>query len=308
MQTSIEALQQGALEVCQSVPCVCCGQRLGDDDAYCHRCETPSALSVATTRGQPQRFISVLGASNAGKTVYLGLLLDILSKGIGSLQGSPRSMYSLNLQEQVITALEQRRFPAKTPSESDAWNWVHCDLSVQQRRAQCQLELIAPDLAGEAIALELQHAGSYPIIQHVVSRSAGLMILCDSMRVRDEGSSEDLFATKLASFVATGHGLAGGDRRGRTTTFAPRVAIVFTKCDGCPEAMDDPGEFAANNLPRLFEFNRRKLPHHHYFAASVAGHSVLCHDLGNGPQRVPLHIEPRGIVEPLCWLVDQGKL
>ena len=65
-----------------ALDCACCDQRLSERDEYCPECLTPASLSrTVATRVGKQNFISVLGASNAGKTVYLGLLLDILSKG-----------------------------------------------------------------------------------------------------------------------------------------------------------------------------------------------------------------------------------
>lgn len=273
-------------------------------DEYCKHCTAPGALSrIASQHSESTGFISVLGASNAGKTVYLGMLLDILSKEGGPVSGAPTSTFSVNLQEQVITALERREFPEKTPSESDMWNWVHCELTLREKRANRSLELISPDLAGEALAVEVQQIGTYPIIQQVVRRSSGIMLLCDSIRVRESTSSDDLFAMKLAAYVAQLHGLVSSDKSNKQTAIVPSLAIVLTKCDGCPEAMENPQSFAANNLPRLYEFCRRTFPRHQYFSASVAGNTGVATDSTGYQHRIPLHIEPCGIVEPLCWLV-----
>lgn len=284
--------------------CICCGTPLTGKDEYCKHCTAPGALSrIASQHADSTGFISVLGASNAGKTVYLGMLLDILSKEGGPVSGAPTSTFSVNLQEQVITALERREFPEKTPSESDMWNWVHCELTLQEKKMNRSLELISPDLAGEALAVEVQQTGTYPIIQQVVQRSSGIMILCDSIRVRESTSSDDLFAMKLAAYVAQLHGLASNERSGKKTQSAPSLAIVLTKCDGCPEAMENPTSFASNNLPRLYEFCRRTFPRHQYFSASVTGNTGVVAEPTGYLNRIPLHIEPRGIVEPLCWLV-----
>ena len=291
----------GAME---SVDCVCCAHRLSDRDQFCPECQTPASLSLTViSRGEPQNFVSVLGASNAGKTVYLGLLLDILSKGPEEFRGMATSAFSVDLQEQVITALERRTFPEKTPSEADEWKWLHCEISMAQKKSTRHVDLISPDFAGEAIAMEVNHAGTYPAIQHVVGLSSGLLILCDSMRVRDEGSAEDLFGMKLASYIAQLHGLSSN---GRSSCGGPAVAVVFTKCDGCPEAVEDPAQFAANNTPRLYEFCRRTFASHSFFAASVAGSSgVLC-DQSGLQSRIPFHVQPRGVIEPLRWIVGQS--
>ena len=287
-----------------AIDCVCCTHRLSDRDEYCPECQTPASLSqTVATRGGPNSFISVLGASNAGKTVYLGLLLDILSKGPEEFRGMATSAFSVDLQEQVITALERRTFPEKTPSEADEWKWLHCQISMAEKKGTRHVDLISPDFAGEAIAMEVNHAGMYPAIQHVVGRASGLMILCDSMRVRDEGSGEDLFGMKLASYIAQLHNLSSNGRVGRG---GPAVAVVFTKCDGCPEAVEDPAHFAANNTPRLFEYCRRTFAHHSFFAASVAGSSGLLVDQAGLQSRIPFHVQPRGVIEPLRWIVGQG--
>ncbi len=288
------------------VDCVCCGRRLAERDEYCMDCQTPASLSqTVSMRGSENQFVSVLGASNAGKTVYLGLLLDILSKGPEDFRGMASSAFSVELQEQVVTALEHRMFPEKTPAEADAWKWLHCQISVTQKKETMEVDLISPDFAGEAIAMEINQAGLYPAIQHIVAKSTGILILCDSMRVRDEGSGEDLFAMKLATYIAGRHGLAS-DGKLKNRHPGPSIAIVFTKCDGCPEATQDPTQFAANNTPRLFEFCRRTFIRHAFFAASVAGNSGLLADSTGLQMRIPFHVEPRGIVQPLQWVVGHN--
>ncbi len=288
--------------------CASCGAKVSEQSEYCSECQTPVSLSrTVADRDGIQSFISVLGASNAGKTVYLGLLLDILSKGPEEFRGMATSAFSVDLQEQVVTALERRMFPEKTPSEADAWKWLHCQITMadqtKKKKMRC-VDLISPDFAGEAIAMEVSQAGLYPAIKHVVSKSTGLMVLCDSMRVRDEGSGEDLFAMKLASYIAQLHGLTSDASRARNKkTTAPSVAIVFTKCDGCPEAIEDPSQFAANCTPRTFEYCRRTFDRCAFFAASVAGNSGVLAD-GIGQQmRIPFHIQPRGVIEPLQWIL-----
>jgi len=289
------------------IDCVCCEQQMSDRDEYCPACQTPSSLSRSVEmRGNGHHFVSVLGASNAGKTVYLGLLLDILSKGPESFRGTATSAFSVDLQEQVVTALENRMFPEKTPTEVDAWKWLHCQISATGKKESHEVDLVSPDFAGEAIAMEINQAGLYPAIQHVVSKSSGLMILCDSMRVRDEGSGEDLFSMKLATYIAQMHGLTGDKSKAYLGGQAPSIAVIFTKCDGCPEATEDPSQFAANNMPRLFEYCRRTFPRHAFFAASVAGNSGMLADDTGLKMRMPFHIQPRGVIEPLQWLVGHS--
>lgn len=303
MITTPTQLAEGMPEVV--LECACCGIQLEERDEFCPDCQTPAYLSrTVASRVGTQNYISVLGASNAGKTVYLGLLLDILSKGSDRFRGMATSAFSIDLQEQVITALERRTFPEKTPNEADMWKWLHCQISMMSPKLTKHVDLISPDFAGEAIAMEVNQAGMYPAIQHVVSKSSGLLILCDSMRVRDEGSGEDLFAMKIASYVAQLHGLASDSSKGAHS--GPALAVVFTKCDGCAEAMDNPADFAANHTSRLYEYCKRTFPRHSFFAASVAGSSGLIADSTGCRMRVPFHIQPQGVLEPLWWIISNS--
>jgi hypothetical protein len=294
-----------------SIECVCCGERLVEQQDHCATCQAPASVSrAAAGRTSRPSFVSVLGASNAGKTVYSGLLLDVLSGGAESFRGTATGAFSVDLQEQVVTALERRTFPEKTPGEADAWKWLHCQISMTEKRKTRHVDLVSPDFAGEAIAMEVSEPGLYPAIEQVVRKSTGLLVLCDSMRVRDAGSGEDLFAMKLATYIAQLHGMAT-DRtetksRRRPAVVGPAIGIVFTKGDACPEAIENPASFAMNNTPRLYEYCSRMFPRHAYFAASVTGSSGAVLDSHGYRMRVPFHIQPYGIVEPLHWILAQN--
>ena len=142
-----------------SLDCVVCGNTMVFAGNCCGRCQSPMELSrSAAERKSPPRFLSVLGSSGAGKTVFLGTLLDLLSKGHGEIQGTPNGAFSVALQQNCVLALQQRRFPDKTANEADSWNWVHCEVS-HKRRSRNLADIITPDLAGEAISTELDQPG-----------------------------------------------------------------------------------------------------------------------------------------------------
>ena len=291
-------------EACEEmIPCISCDAELSNLDPCCHVCYTPMEVSQSVTARDVQPdFISVLGASNAGKTVYLGLLLDMLGNRNSPIRGSAQGTFSISLQEHVVNALQQCRFPEKTPTECDLWKWLHCELTwAESKKISKQVDFIAPDVAGEAVAGELEQAGLYPAIRHVVSRSSGILLLCDSAEVRDAGPREDLFAMKIGSYITDLNRSLG---RGKDSSL-PAIAVVFTKSDTCPEAEECPIRFAQHNMPRFVDFCERKLPKHQYFAASVIGASCYVNDSDLGHRNVPLHIQPRGVIEPLQWLVTQ---
>lgn len=284
--------------------CVCCGQESQVQGDQCNVCKAPWQLThTAKLRGTPTRFVPVLGASGAGKTVYLGMLLDMLNYGCGELRGLANGPFSISLQEETIAALESRRFPDKTASEADLWRWVHCEVT-STRLPRQYLDIVTPDLAGEAIALEVERPGAHPAIQAVVKQARGLLILCDSLQVRDNGLREDLFAVKLVLYIYHAHITAELAKKRRPVPIP--LAIVFTKADGCQEARHDPTAFAAANLSRLMQFLKQGFSRYRFFASSVVGSTAGMVDEQGCLRLAPLHVEPRGITEPFEWILHQS--
>lgn len=284
------------------VSCIACGRETVAVRGFCKDCQTPLELSRSVSdREKPVRFVSVLGGSGAGKTVYLGVLLDILSRGTKHLRGLPNGPFSVAVQQETVTALERRRFPEKTPSEADGWQWVHCEVRAAKRPKE-YLDVITPDFAGEAIAMEVDQPGTYPAIRSVVGQSHGMLILVDSRRARDAGRDEDFFALKLASYIS---GLHDASSKGKRAKLRNPIAIVFTKSDVCPEAMQEPAEFAAGNLPGMSQFLDRSCANYRFFAGSVVGSSATAVDQLRRQSQIPFHVQPYGILEPLQWIMDR---
>ncbi len=282
--------------------CACCEKSFAVQSLYCPECHAPAEVSkVVTERGTPPQFVSVIGPSGAGKTVYLGMLLDMLSQGTCSLRGLPNGPFSLEVQQETIRALEQQRFPEKTPSEADQWRWVHCEVAPAKRPKRI-VDIVTPDLAGEAIALELEHENTHPVIRSVISKSRGLLILFDSAQARDDGRTEDIFAMKLVSYLAN---LFRGEGPLKWRKSRVPIAIIYTKADSCPEAMEDPQAFAKATMPGFVQGCERHFGRHRFFAAGIVGSYAMGVDGYGRRQHMPLHVEPRGIIEPLEWLMEQ---
>jgi hypothetical protein len=224
------------------------------------------------------------------------MLLDLLMREMTPLRGFASGTFSVSLQQQTVAALENRRFPEKTPAEADHWNWVHCQLFKKGRQRNVY-DIVTPDFAGEALQWETDHPGDYPAVFHVVQQSAGILLLCDSLQARNASVREDLFCLKLLNYMLSLHGH-------RQSGKLPPLAIVFTKTDCCPEASDDPEKFAVNHLPRLVHCGRGNRVPCRFFAASVVGSSALLVDDRGRVSQVPFHLEPRGLVEPLQWIID----
>jgi len=281
-----------------TVPCPCyiCGGGNNFDAELCRHCYAPMALShQASSQKIHPRMIAAIGPSGAGKTVYLGMLADMLSRQDDQLQLLARGAFSIRLQQSAMAALARCEFPSKTPNEPDRWHWVHCQVL---RKKQKPAELIMPDLAGEALLEEVDHPGTYPVIRSFLGKCAGVLVLVDAPRAESGESEEDFHTMKLISYLSE----LAPDRQ---TGWAARpVALVFTKADLCEQCFDDPQAFAHRHTPGLVQQCRERLKRHQFFACGVAGACGFRNE-PHGRVHVPLRVEPRGIAEPFAWLVEQ---
>ena len=179
--------------------CPLCGGHTYEGEP-CGSCFLPfKVMESIRSRPHPPRFVVVLGPTGVGKTVYLGMLLDLLSRGVGGLQGLSRSPYSLTLHRNLILALQRQRFPEKTPLETDRWNWLHCE--ILGPRGKGAADIVTPDVAGEAVMSEMENPGTNKTIRALISRCAGMVVLVDLVEVVADGQSQELFAMQLISYL-----------------------------------------------------------------------------------------------------------
>lgn len=282
------------------IPCYLCGEGNLFDAELCRHCFAPMALAHQSN-GQKvsPKMITTIGASGVGKTVYLGMLLDMLSRQSTGLHALARGAFSITLQQATVAALAECQFPRKTPSEPDRWNWVHCQLQGPQFRRGA--EIVLPDLAGEAILEEINHPQSFKAIQSLLVKSFGALVLIDASRLQDGVLEQDFFTMKVLSYL---HELIDDPAQG----WGERpIALVFSKADQCEHCFDDPTAFAERHSPGLWQHCKKRFRKHRFFAAGVAGACATRNVPGEGRRRVPLRIEPRGILEPFEWLVGQIK-
>lgn len=281
-----------------TVPCPCyiCGGGNNFDAELCRHCHAPMALAhQATAQKIHPRMIAAIGPSGAGKTVYLGMLTDLLSRQDECMQLLARGAFSIRLQQHTMSALAHCEFPSKTPNEPDRWHWVHCQVL---RKKQKPAELIMPDLAGEALLEEVDHPGTFPVIRSFLTKCAGVMVLIDAPRAESGDSDEDFHTMKLISYLCE-------LQTEKNNSWATRpVALVFTKADQCEHCFEDPRAFAHRHTPGLMQQCRERLKRHEYFAIGVAG-AIGHRNEPQGRVQVPLRVEPRGVVDPFQWLLTQ---
>jgi hypothetical protein len=280
------------------IPCYICETDNTHDAEFCHRCQAPMALAhQANNRRICPRMVAVVGASGAGKTVYMGMLLDMLSRQPERMQLMARGAFSITLQQTTIAALAHCEFPRKTPSEPDRWNWVHCQIRRSGHRRT--MELIMPDMAGEAVLEEVDHPHTYRVVRAFLQKSLAAVVLIDATGLREGNRDQDYFTMKLLTYLGE---LDQHDKRGRSKR---PLALIFTKADQAEECRDDPDHFARTQAAGLWQHCRERFACHKFFAATAAGACAWRETLNEGRVQMPLRIEPHGIVEPFEWLLER---
>lgn len=285
-------------DFCRQRQCYVCEGGNRFDAEFCRHCHAPMALGPAEEhkKNSSPRLMAVLGAPGSGKTVYLGMLADLLSRHGGPLQLLARGAFSVCLQQQSVSALARRTFPPRTTSDPQGWNWVHGEVADPTGRGQ--LEIVMPDIPGQALLEEMEHLSSYTVIQAFLSRCSASIVLIDVDALERGDQEQDILATRIVSYLLE----VNGDRR-RGWPRRP-IAFVFAKADRSEACFQDPAEYARLRTPALRELCGKRLAQSRFFAASAVG---ACAELraGNDVLHIPLRIEPRGIVPPFAWLVER---
>ena len=88
------------------VPCYICEGGNNHDSELCRHCQAPMALAhQATAQKVEPSLLATIGAADAGKTVFLGMLTDMLSRQNKRLQLLARGAFSVSLQQVTISSL-----------------------------------------------------------------------------------------------------------------------------------------------------------------------------------------------------------
>lgn len=282
------------------IECLVCKQENCRSATRCRACRTPMALAhQAESVKQKPHLVAVLGASGAGKTTYLGMLMDILTREVSLPRTTARGPLSISLQQTTATALSTGWFPEKTDHDPEHWHWVHCQFHCRRRRRP--IEVVFADISGDAFAKETEHEGRYPAIRALLANSSGVIVLADAERLKDGDHEHDFVTLKLLTLLGDLREEQLRNRRLRTSERRP-LALVLTKADRCEGCIDDPREFAEAHAATLWGSCQTRFPRCEAFGCSVVG-ATACRDLYGSPQHVPLRIEPHGVVEPFGWLV-----
>ncbi len=237
------------------VPCFICEGGNSFDAELCRHCQAPMALAhqAGIQKTTPQ-LVATIGSADAGKTVYLGMLTDMLSRRNDELQLLARGAFSVTLQQITMAALSACEFPEKTPNEPDRWNWVHCQIKSARKRHP--IELVMPDLSGEAILEEIDHPHTYPVIRAFLSKCAGVLILVDAARLEEGEKDQDFFAMKMMTY------LSEMDGDSKTGWPSRPISLIFTKADQCESCFQNPEEYAQKHAPGLWHHCQERFRRH----------------------------------------------
>lgn len=287
----------------QRANCLICSAANPEDAVVCAQCAAPMALAKDSAgQGREPNIISIVGESNVGKTVYLGFLLDMLAQRAGGFEAIPKGAYSIDLQQNVVAHMNRRCFPPKTPMAPDQWQWAYYQVRREGKRSKW-FDLVMPDIAGEALAAELDAPHTFKVIRQLLAKSAGTMLLLDAALAAGGAARPDFFALKMMSYIDT---MFADSRDGRSKK---PIAVLLCKSDHCPESFDDPRHFVESNLNRLWNLCESRFEQVEYFACSAVGSLGYVNGGDDDPEgyreAVPLHTSLQGIIDPFSWLVDQ---
>ncbi len=280
-----------------SLRCYVCDAGNHCETERCRQCAAPMAIAhqAAALKISPKILVP-LSTSQAGKTTYLGLLTDILSRQHQGLHWLARGACSVSLQQETMSYLARCEFPPPTPDNPEAWHWVHCQVLREGQRKP--LDLVLPDINGSAVEREVNHSQNDCALRGVALKGAAALVLVDANRAAAGGNQEDFATIKLLAYLSE----QSADPK-KPWSKKP-VAIVFTKADSCDVCREDPLAFAQQHLPGVWQMCQERFGNVRFFATSVSAGSAHRLDRYGRRISVPLRIEPKGVVEPFAWLMS----
>ncbi len=291
------------------LPCLLCGENNLIDATSCRNCTAPMEMTRIAIEAKKTRphIIATLGAPGVGKSVYLGMLLDILTRQRERSDVTTLGTSSIDLQQATVAALTRGEFPEQTPKKPEEWTWAHCRLSRSTRKTP--LEVFLPDVSGVAVVQEYEHRKSYDVIPGLISKATGLMLFVDSGRVQEGDKDEEFFALKLLQYfeeIQAQEAKKQHTKTRRKRAAKSHVAIILTKADQSDDCRHHTEEFVRGQMNALWKHCEDRLPSHRFFAASAVGACATVKDRREFDVTIPLRVEPHGVIEPFRWLL--GKI
>ena len=129
---------------------------------------------------------------------------------------------------------------------------------MRQKKKSPLLELIMPDLAGEALAEEIDHPDTFPVIRVFLAKCDGLFIMADAARMAEGSKDQDFFGMKLLSFLSE---MEENPKQGWHTK---PIAIILSKADECESCFEDPHTFTREHSPGVWHQCEERFTNYKY--------------------------------------------
>lgn len=282
------------------------------------------------------RFLSVVGITASGKTVYLSQLINNLEEDLYKVGCSV--IYSTEALEFKKNHIVRKGYPL--PAGTVVRFVPPLYFTIQGKR---NVTLVAYDIAGEA-CVDVERIATYGSF---IKNSDGLIMLVDPGQFKglhamlesssNQISSDDEKASPTAVLSAVHGAFMGGHNAASTVP----LAVVISKSDMLFEATDAFGEclipygsnirqdvsqrpdksfnemeygnvnaditmLVSNQFPALHETVTRNFTNYGYFAVSALGCDVEPTDGASGANWTPVTDPmPMRIEEPLCWILKK---
>ncbi len=279
---------------------VCSGDNMFDADR-CRHCGAPMTISTraAESKRDLPHFVAALGGINAGKTTYLAMMVDMLSRRANDPQLIARGAFSVGRLRDLVHQLRHCQFPEPTDVKPEHWNWLHGTLD---RANKPSIDIVIPDFSGQACCAEMESPQTDVVIRAFLRQCRGAFVFVDAARLASGDTGPDYEAMRNVSYLSELP--KNSKKKKKQDVYEPPVAIVFTKTDQLetdqPQTTFSAAEFAREKASGLFRHCKERLTTYEFFFTSVTSATVM-----EGDTAIPLRIEPRGIEAPPAWLSQQ---
>ncbi len=261
---------------------------------------------TAETQTSRIRFqLGLFGETRSGKTVYLTTLAWLAAHGQlpAEVHGlRPGDRHSAGYLSDRLAMLEAGQWPKG--------NLDSHPISLLIDRAGRTVELRTNDFKGGDFTAafcsddvqDRQRAEQF--VQQLFAGCSAYIFLVDADDIRDATENRQNLDSQLA--VARQAGAVETTleilrrRAAGISLFHPPVAVVFTKADRHPQALEDPAAYAKQHLRPTWDYlQRHARGRHQFFAISCTG------DHPRESQQPPVPLQPTpGFLSPILWCAE----
>ncbi len=155
----------------------------------------------------------------------------------------------------------------------------------------------------------MEQPQTYPLLSGLAQKATGVMLCVDADQATSGDKDEEFFAMQIVNHVRDmrEREVTGDDKKKekRKQTKMPPLAIVLTKADLQESCFRAPAEFVRRQMQNLWEQSQELECEVEFFGVGVVGTCATRRTESGHQVKVPLRIEPRGVIEPFRWLMGR---